>query len=226
MSQSLLLSAIANNARWCELVGAAHGLRGVWRDQAWWSTGDMPPFYPNVVTLQPDIPPGWFDTIAHALPNSCGCKDSFADLDLSQFGFHVGFSAEWYGLTDLSILPPADAKVFTVSSAGELVRWVEAWGETPVGQSIFTRDLIQTNAQFLYTRQGGAIEAGLVAYRSDGVVGISNAFGEFGAIVQCVRAAMLYAGEQPVVGYGSTQERLAMSTVGFAGLGQLMVWLR
>ena len=47
-------AAAHNNATWCSAVCAAHGDGGEWTEPAWLRRTPAPPYYPNLVTLQPD----------------------------------------------------------------------------------------------------------------------------------------------------------------------------
>ncbi len=84
----LLDAAVRNNARWCDLVGRAHGGTTVTDGQAWTSAVRTPELYPDAVTLVPEPPVA--DLLAR-IDTSPGCsiKDSYAALDLSPHGFRV-----------------------------------------------------------------------------------------------------------------------------------------
>ena len=85
----LLTRAIHNNAELCELVAWSHGIASQRLKGAWVSTEPMPPFYPNVVSLEPAIQCEEVSLFVEDLPTHCGWKDSFADHSLEAFGFSV-----------------------------------------------------------------------------------------------------------------------------------------
>ncbi len=53
--EGLLGAAVANNALWCDAVCRAHGFPGVFGARLWVSTHHELTFYPNVITLRPDV---------------------------------------------------------------------------------------------------------------------------------------------------------------------------
>jgi len=226
MPESLLHSAVRNNADWCALVAASHDVPNSWNKKVWCASGKMPPFYPNVVTLKDGITNEQASEIAESLPKKCAWKDSFADLDLTDFGFKVAFEAQWYGLSETLATQLSSEPVHEVSSEEELENWVSAWGETPDGQSIFTSKLLEPRVRFLFRRTAGEIDSGLIANLSDDVVGISNTFGHPDGIAQCISKVSETNNGFPLVGYGSEDDLRELSKLGFVGLGKLRIWLR
>ena len=76
-AEALLHAAVINNARWCDAVCRAHGYPGEFGGQLWISAGHALPFYPNAITLSPDV------TAAEATASQdpsrpFAIKDSFA----------------------------------------------------------------------------------------------------------------------------------------------------
>ncbi|MGW6708828.1 hypothetical protein ACWGDE_28610, partial [Streptomyces sp. NPDC054956] len=110
--QGIRLLAADNNARWCEAVCRAHGLDVSLGEHLWTSPRRTPPYYPDAVTLRPQVPEAevltWIDTDGPG----CSVKDSFADLDLAPDGFEVLFDAQW-------IHRPADAPAVLPAPADE-----------------------------------------------------------------------------------------------------------
>ncbi len=51
----LLHAAVINNARWCDAVCRSHGYPGEFGGRLWISAGHALPFYPNAITLSPDV---------------------------------------------------------------------------------------------------------------------------------------------------------------------------
>ena len=56
--EGLLGAAVANNAWWCDAVCRAHGFAGVFSARWWVSARHELTFYPNVITLRPDVTAG------------------------------------------------------------------------------------------------------------------------------------------------------------------------
>ena len=92
-----LHAAVINNARWCDAVCRSHGYPGEFSGRLWISAGHALPFYPNAITLAPDV------TAAEATASQdpsrpFSIKDSFARLDLVPHGLTPLFDAEWIAL--------------------------------------------------------------------------------------------------------------------------------
>ncbi|MFT4720407.1 MAG: hypothetical protein ACI9SB_001578 [Candidatus Azotimanducaceae bacterium] len=226
MPRNLLQSAIRNNAEWCELVARSHGVPNGWLDNAWRATGSMPAFYLNVVSLEASMGRGNTSSLAEGLPQNCGWKDSFADLDLVEFGFKMRFEAIWYALTKVDFSAAGAKLVGVVTSAEQLEEWVSAWGETPVEQPVLLPELMGPNVQFIFHQSAGRIDSGLIANMSADAVGITNSFGCPGGIAHCIRYAFERAQGVPVVGYGSDDDLRMLVSLGFKALGSLRVWVR
>jgi hypothetical protein len=123
-AEPLLHAAVINNARWCDVVCRSHGYPGEFTDRIWISVGHALPFYPNAITLAPDV------TAAEAANGQdpsrpYSVKDSFARVDLASRGLTPLFDASWIALP----VPPDgdDPSWDTVVTPGELARWEIAW---------------------------------------------------------------------------------------------------
>src|SRR5580765_4949135 len=87
-------AAARNNAEWCDTFCRTYGIVGRLDAESWTSPERTPPFYPDAVTLVPDVPPMQLLSAIDA-SDGCSVKDSFANLDLTADGFRVLFRAEW-----------------------------------------------------------------------------------------------------------------------------------
>ena len=54
-ADALLHAAVINNARWCDAVCRSHGYPGEFTGRLWISARHALPFYPNAITLSPDV---------------------------------------------------------------------------------------------------------------------------------------------------------------------------
>ena len=123
-AEALLHAAVINNARWCDAVCRSHGYPGEFGGQLWISAGHALPFYPNAITLSPDV------TAAEAAASQdpsrpFAIKDSFARLDLASHGLTPLFDATW-----IAVPTPAagdEPSWDVVTGPGDLVRWETAW---------------------------------------------------------------------------------------------------
>ena len=223
-------AAARANAAWCETVCAAHGTPGELDELAWRNRRPMPAFYPNLVTLTPEIAP-MLDAVREldtcGLPAGWGVKDSFRTLSLDRLGFAVLLDAEWI------VHPPARRLPIRsswerVESAEALAEWEEAWGQSRGGERIFVPALLaRADVAFLATRRARRITGGLAALRTEGGVAISNAFGALGAALEAGIEAVsdLFPG-LPLLGYEPVEDLARWRAMGFRSLGSLRIWTR
>lgn len=137
-SNHFLLVAAYNNAVWCDTVCRSHSVKGEFHEAFWISQQQTPMYYPNLVTLSPTTPlTPHQDAVAEFLTMKkdypISVKDSFAVLDLTPFGFHELFQAEWIfrqAPVDLSHQRRTDLQWKQLTSEKELLRWEEAWSQT------------------------------------------------------------------------------------------------
>jgi hypothetical protein len=227
-ADALLHAAVINNARWCDAVCRSHGYPGEFTGRLWISVGHALPFYPNAITLSPDV------TAAEATAGqdparAFGVKDSFARLDLGPQGLTPLFEAEWIVLP---ALPDSnDLSWDTVTDPGELATWEAAWAGDGEVTGLFRSALLtDPDCAILACHRDGALVAGVIAYTSDGVTGISNVFksGSAGGPLwpSAVRAAAALRPGLPVVGYERGEDLAAARKAGFRVLGPLRVWTR
>jgi hypothetical protein len=177
----------------------------------------MPPRYPNLVTLAPAVEPVMtaVDELIAARPSeSFAVKDSFAVLPLRRAGFRVLFTAEWI------LAPPGGTAPGShwvhIRSDDELAAWEAAWGESAEEPRVFVPPLLRrSDIAFLARVDGaGAVTAGVVANRSDGVVGLSNVFGSTPR--ECLDAVAALHPDLPVVGYENGTALAEARALGFS----------
>ena len=123
-AEPLLHAAVINNARWCDAVCRSHGYPGEFGGRLWISAGHALPFYPNAITLSPDVTAAEA-TASQDLSRPFAIKDSFARLDLAPHGLTPLFDATW-------MVVPApvggdEPSWDVVTKPGDLVRWEAAW---------------------------------------------------------------------------------------------------
>ncbi len=228
--------AIANNACWCDLVCAAHGSPGLFREGFWFNPGPSPRAYPNLITLSaaeaedqlaqiarldPDLAPGW------------GVKDSFAALDLRSLGFEAALEGRW-----VSWLPgpwPADPDVewLRISNADGLAAWETAW--RGLGRTVrvreFPDDLLTADGVAVFAGvRAGRIVAGCVANRAAGAVGLSNLFVMDDQVARlrrgCLGLVSDFGAGLPVVGWEPVDDMADPGQPAHQILGPLRVWSR
>jgi hypothetical protein len=223
-------AAVADNARWCDLIARSHGLQTRCDQVAWTCRSRTPPFYPDAVTLvaRPHLP-ALLDRV-DASPG-CSVKDSFGVLDLGPYGFRILFDADWIARPAAQPVPtPGGPGWQRVVRPAELAQWEDAWGSGAGPGGLFPAALLgQDWVAVLAARHHGQIVAGAVLTCGPAVVGLSNFFARPAAGPRPWRgclalAAALFPGKT-LVGYASGGELAEAQRDGFQRVGQLRVWL-
>ncbi|TQV81835.1 hypothetical protein [Denitrobaculum tricleocarpae] len=128
--------AAGNNADLCAAIMGAQGLRFA-RDRSTFHSLDAPPpYYPQVVTLQPNVSAQHLMNIRDSLEAGLqisSIKDSFADLDYAALGMVVLFQASWiWHDGGYEKIPEAWRQI---REPAELAAWYSAWctaGSPPI----------------------------------------------------------------------------------------------
>lgn len=227
--QQLVGVAAQNNAEWCDAFCRTHGVVGRFHAHSWFSPVRTPPYYPDAVTLLPDIT---IEQVLSGIDTSEGCsvKDSFAGLDLAAAGFRSLFRAEWLAREPAEARAPSARGWLALTTAEQLGEWEAAWAELPEGSGFFRRALLEDETiGVLAGYDGDRIVAGAIANRSMTVIGLSNVFDVAGdlesAWVAGAAAAAALWGEMPTVGYDSGDSLDAAHRAEFVSIGELVVWL-
>ena len=227
-AEALLRAAVINNARWCDAVCRSHGYPGEFTGRLWISAGHALPFYPNAITLSPDVTAA--EATAHQdLSRPFAIKDSFARLDLTPRGLTPLFDASW-----ITVPAPAggdEPSWDIVTDPGDLVRWEAAWagGNEIIG--LFQPALLaDADCAVLACRRDGAQVGGAIAYTAGGVTGISNVFksgiADGPLWAGAVRAVARVRPGPPIVGYERGEDLAEARRAGFTALGPLRIWAR
>lgn len=230
MSKGYLVRLAArNNAEWCEAMCRSHGLAGSFSPQAWTAAVRTPLFYPDAVTLAPAADAAELvDVIDTAAPGA-SIKDSFADCDLTGYGFGVLFDAQWIWRPAGPPTAASDLEWDVVREPASLHEWALAWDGGDGNADLFGPALLEDPATFVLAGRSadGRVVAGAVASRSEAVVGVSNLFAvDAEAAWPGVLAALdgLFPAV-PVVGYEHGEDLADAVRHGFEPVGPLRVWL-
>ncbi len=229
-----------NNVAWCDAVCRARGTAGRTTQYLWVNEHPTPPYYPNIITLQPSSAAlrgelgDAIDRVRAMVGDSVSIKDSFADVDLNAHGLRVLFEAQWVAWP--SSLPAADARIAGVEwslvrTEPGLDEWKRAWdAEILSVDPVFAPDLLRsTDIAFIAAHRDGELVGGAIANASAGIVGLSNVFApahrndDFRA--GCAAVAMTWAPGLPLVGYETGAELDSCITAGLTTLGPLRVWV-
>ncbi len=227
------MQAARNNAFWCDAVCRAHGLPTEFRAAAWRCLRPAPPFYPNVVMLDPAARAAEQARL-EALPGAWALKDSFAALELEPLGFRLLFEAHWIARTPSPgpERPDPALRWRVVEADDELARWEDAWGEGENAPRLFLPALRkEPGVHFLIGERDGQTAAGAILNQTGGVVGVSNVFAAPDEEpARCWRSLAARATEifpgAALVGYEYGPSLAWAQAAGFAPLHPLRVWAR
>ena len=238
MSELGVADAARSNAAWCDAVCSAHGSPGRLHPAYWLTRGPAPPYYPNLVTLDPAVEPALTAAreLGEARPSaSWAVKDSFGVLPLEQLGFRLLFEAEWIVRPAAPGRPGRGARRGRwrrVETESALSSWEAAWGESLGQPRVFLPALLRrSDVAILAAVDGdGVVTAGVAAHRTDEAVGLSNFFArgdDEGALrAECIEAAGDAFPGLPFVGYEAGRRLEESRARGFASIGALRVWAK
>lgn len=226
----LLLKAVQNNIDWCDAVADSHGLTTTQIGGLWLCQEPMPPLFPNVITAAPGaFNPAILHDLLVSLPTPWALKDSFHDETHVKPPYETLFNAHWYG--SLQIGEGTDTSGYeslnVVTDLDDFARWLEAWGETPDGTTVYAGTILNhPDAHFVYLTDQHGICCGGSLFASQGVIGLSNLFGSTEDLQRLIRTIQLTYPNEPLVGYGPEESLTALKPFGFRDLGELSVLRR
>jgi len=248
LHESRLRAAIDNNVAWCGAMARAHGVATNTDRDAWWAEGTMPDYYPNAISLTRGVEPAVVSERAREIDAlsrfDWGVKDSFAEIDLSDAGFHRLFDGTWLDALPAEGDVAADAELSAlpltwrrIEDDRSLQQWERAWGGSHAARSrrIFPASLL-TDARVhvlsaSLARDRHEIRGGAVLFVANEAVGITNVFAKALAESEVFTSLCTHTRGQhpatPQVLYTSDDASLAAaSRNGFSLLGPLSVWVR
>jgi hypothetical protein len=126
----------SNSAEWCGRVCRAHGVPGAFTPEIWFQPRVGPPYYSNAITLTRSGLAEQYAAIAQlgeALPQGFSIKDAFDRLDLTKFGFHVLFDAEWIWFQPSPVARPKSRSSLVGYDRGAELEGLHALGFRCVG---------------------------------------------------------------------------------------------
>ncbi|MFD1143574.1 hypothetical protein ACFQ4C_20775 [Larkinella insperata] len=226
-ANTLVELAAHNNAEWCDIVCKANGAPGHFDNSLWHSVHEVPRYYPNIVSLNPNCSLEKIHPLLQQIPGKISIKDSYNALDLAVLGFTKLFDAQWL-LAPEPGNPPLDYQLIT--NVPELIQWEIAWGSGAVS-GIFKQEILSNESvRFIAIYQKDQLVAGAVAHKSEGVIGLSNVFilshDPKNCWLTCLAAAQTLDDNLPVVAYERGDVLAFVQSIGFNALGPLSVWIK
>lgn len=223
----LVALAALNNAHWCASVCQANNVASHFTDHAWYALGEVPIFYPNIVTLNGKCRLEIVRSITQQLGGSLSIKDSYSTLALASLGFVRLFDAQW-------LLAPTSIQVRgryqVVSNADQLTQWTAAWCQTGSKSPFNSALLHQESVYMIGIYDGDRIIAGGIVNKSKGVVGLTNIFYPMSVAtacwLSCLSASYDIGDGLPIVTYQRGDELALVKSLGFIEIGPLSVWAR
>ncbi|MFF5180875.1 hypothetical protein ACFY2Q_22835 [Micromonospora sp. NPDC000316] len=220
MDRDVRTAAARNNAEWCDVVCGTHGVAGRFDDDAWSAPRRSPTWYPDAVTLRPGVDADALLARIDAGPGA-SVKDSFADLDLSGYGFRVLFDAQWIHRPPTD--PPAGPLLTRVTTPQGLAAWATAHG----GGDLFRPALLADDRVRVLARYDGRGEiTGGAVVSGDGPYGVSNLFSRTDKPGEIWHGVLATVPRLPLVGYESGPDLTPALEAGFTAVAPLRVWLR
>lgn len=227
-----LLLAARNNAVWCDTVCRTHGLAGILDELAWTSPRRTPPYYPDAVTLSPEV--GEYDILSRIDPSDgASVKDSWSRLDLTSEDFARLVVGEWlwWEAHEPTPRPRETLQWRRVTTPDEMKSWSRAWSADPEDAGILGSDLLaepDVHVLAAGTSDTG-IAAGCIVNVTDGVAGLSNTFAaqadQERTWHEAVAAARLLVGDMPLASWDAGAGVEAAVATGAERLGPLTVWI-
>ena len=240
MSTSSASVAARNNATWCDSVCCSTGGTTTTQSGLWWNVKPSPPYYPNLITVSPNVDLTQLMDLLHELSRDgavIGIKDSFNTLDLTLSGFSVLFGASWIWRDPVRSqrnTSQRELRWAKIDSSSSLERWEQEWHpdrESGVlTQSIYGRSLLcSPEIGFVAAYAGSDLVGGAALTETEGTIGVTCTFFR-GINPQNMRQELIaYIAETypacPIIGYASGDELEAMKELGFKEIGPLRVWL-
>ncbi|MEP5759833.1 MAG: hypothetical protein ABJ327_11130 [Litoreibacter sp.] len=217
-------SAARNNADLCAAIMAANEIRTERDEIAYFCIDDPPPYYPKMVTLDPEAT----RELNVRAKGASVIKDSFSCLDVDSLGVNVAFDASWIWCEIKQHALPANW--VRIETAHDLMAWHQAWcgDDSSMDQLVFTPRCLENNSlAFLARLSGTRIEAGCIANLSEDVIGISNVFStvlnDQSYYEEALSVVSMVGNGRPVVGYERGTSLQAATSAGFQVVGPLRV---
>ncbi len=221
------IDAALNNAQWCAAVWRAHGLPVESQDGLWLCAAETPPFYPNVVTIDPGADPSTQADFIRSLADRSGfdisVKDSFDRLQLDRHGFRRLFSASWLRLEPVAVRSVAPTLSWRRIEPFELPQWELAWGGAAA--RIFPDPLLDDPRVLILAGfdAAGTIAGGGIGFEAADVLGLTNVFGPRNELIA---ALLAHFQSSALVAYETGEDLRQAEQYGFEPLGSLTVWSR
>lgn len=222
--------AALNNADWCRLICAAHGVPSASHQAYWECLGRPPRLTPCAVSLSDSraIP----EELRFGHPEFSGLKDSFSKWDLTPFGMNVLFKAEWIW-RDAAPISGSGLSWSVCRSETELEAWEADWAahEEPtegLPRQFPASMLDLAEVRFVRVHRAETPVGGGILNLASRVVGVSNVYSEprreRDTLMALLEASEAEFPGRSQVGYERGEALEVATSLGFERMGKLRVW--
>lgn len=234
-----LRKAIANNNDLYYAIFEQYQIKSENNGFIWYCLQETPQLYSNLVTTSKEWKP---DEIFRQIDENYqkekwkewSIKDSFACLNLTEFGFDKLFDAIWIYLEPNNFKPSLEKSNLCyeiIKNEDLLVRWKLAWDENiELGNKIFTAELLSNKKNFFIVGyEENKVVSGCFVNQTEDVLGISNFFAPNQELVywtDLVKFIFEINCKINIVGYERPNLTKQLREIGFEEIGNLRVWLK
>lgn len=216
-------TAVINNIVWCGVVSELHGITQTSSERVWGLLSKAPELYPDIITSSKYATS---EEVRDFIGNReiFSIKDSFANLNMVQFGFKVLFEAKWIHHAPV-VGVDFDKRGWTVvSSDKDLAKWTFA---SELQKVIIPKILDRKDVKIFMHEIDGEI-SGFIANLNANAVGISNVFSNKNKIIWTDIAPLVSTNFPgiPMVGYENGDDLTAALSSRWTTIGPLRVWIK
>lgn len=149
---SIVEKAVLNNISWCKHVCETHGITYHTKENICGLSSKAPTFYPEIITANSRATSGVVNEF-NGKGKVLSVKDSFANLDLSAFGFDILFEAEWIFHEPVPNDKPFPSTWRVVTTKDELAIWASSCDlENVIRPELLKKADVKI---FIYEKDGG-----------------------------------------------------------------------
>jgi hypothetical protein len=225
---ALAVAAARNHADWCELIAQSWRISTTRTDDLWAADVPMPLGHSDVVLLRPGADPDW--GAIRGARTGLSVVDSFADQDLTEYGFELAVDGQWIALDELGGGPDAHPRPELADgwqrvSPERFPDWLAEHGSL---NELEPSILDVAEVAVLESVVAGRFVAGAVLHSSDGVIGLNSVFLGDGDRAHAWRSLAGLAhsrfGHAPLVGFETAESIAPALEAGFRAVGPMRVW--
>ncbi|WP_282940943.1 hypothetical protein [Paenibacillus sp. RC67] len=217
--------AVLNNIIWCGIVCDTHEIAQTSKGHVWGLLSKAPIFYPDIITLNRNVT---IEDVKDFIGTReiTSIKDSYANLDMSSFGFKILLEAEWIYHAPVTDVELIHTSWRVITTEKDLLQWTFANGT----ENVIKSNLLQQKNVKMFIREHNGEISGFIANLGANAVGISNVFSADNAIeslwIDITKIVSTEFPGLPMVGYEQSYDLTAALLSGWTSVGPLRVWIK